>query len=364
MVEQEDVVKAVKAHFLAGSLLPGDSYYARQYHVHPVAYLGQTLSGSFVERDQFCFDPHDAEDDDDGMTGVSTWADQALACLAFDIEDSEGRRWPLLIEYRTEVCDDAPVGGNYGAIFHRHTLQRLGSIKQTDTQRGTLTLDKSVVDEVFANYKPHRFSGDDFFGNRAWGQTHPDETLLAKSDHEPNPEEVEMGVEQEGESQEDKDHDQSTSSSSDVAVEEPKAKKMKVEKATEPETEAAKTVNQMEANRNAKYWEISALACAGLTFDCKAEAHAAMFSAYHPRHIIQDFTRSMIRAAFDSAEVRPLLPSPHGMPSELIGLIGEYAPADLPHIRISSKPYTHLHTATISHQCVARIKHKWMVLSM
>jgi len=349
--QHEDVVKAAKSRFLDGSLLRGDEYYTRGLHVHPVAYLGQTCVGAFVERDEWCFDPHEVESDSDYSDGQERyWSDQALTCVAFDIEDSDGRRWPLLAEYRDELCPDGPAYSNYGGLFHRHTLQQLGRMENTGQDQGTLYLNKSVVAEVFANYALHGFGKDGL--SYSGGQTGPDRTLLGESDSD---EQVDMEDEDEDadEDEEKKNQSQSQSVSSQAEaessdVQEPQPKKMKVESEIESSTKT-----KTEAEANVKYWEISELACAGMTFRFEVERYAAMFSAYHPKHIVQDFTRSMIRVALDSAEVRPLLPS-QGMPNELIALIGEYAPVDLPHIRISSEPYDDI-LAKLEHLSVGSI---------
>jgi len=148
--QQEDVVKEIKARFLDGSLLPGDEHYTHNFHIHPVAYLGQTDFGSFVVYDE-PFAPGYLACDDDLL---STLTHQALTCVAFDIEDSEGRRWPLLDECMGQLSYGR--GASYGTLLHRYTLRQLGRIHQADDaprdSPGRLTLIKSTVDEVFADY--------------------------------------------------------------------------------------------------------------------------------------------------------------------------------------------------------------------
>jgi len=64
----------------------------------------------------------------------------------------------------------------------------------------------------------------------------------------------------------------------------------------------------------------------------------SMFQQQQPAAVRQHFSVAALRHCFDSAPVQSALSSPLHMPSDVLGLIAEYAPVELPYVPLAAGP--------------------------
>ena len=174
--------------FCTGDLQAGDLRYWRTLHLRPVQFYGlrrfdghnafweQPLENVASIEDEEEPDedesdgrprnfPWDGDDDMDESGSISmgfatlSASDQALWNFAFDLVDADGREFPLRVEFRS----DHPSGRFYslaGAVYERRTNRLVATALSSDQWRGDLVPHEDDFAEVFASYRAHGWSSE------------------------------------------------------------------------------------------------------------------------------------------------------------------------------------------------------------
>ena len=276
-----------RAHHHPKPLDQGDAYFARRYHIHPVAYLGRSVYGALTEPDQFT--PNDDADDDDEMSSGLDPSSLALDMILFDIEDGHGRRWPLMAEYRLEASDDAPCGTHHGAVYHRPSGIMIGRIESIGPDEGGLILDQSMASKIFRSFVPH---GLGFVDQLPRGQVRPYQDEDGDGDADAD---NDVDADADGDANGDGDGDgvdRRSAAVSDCS-------------SSSSSPSSSSSTSSSSSFSSSPLWstisgEIASMCCAALTltFNVAPERLLTIWSWYHPIALKQRFAREVVRTAF------------------------------------------------------------------
>jgi len=291
-------VPLVLERFLRGELAHGDEQYWRRLFIRPVAYFGRTrasrLMASLTQKfGSAVRDPEPAVSDSENE-GPPVHAARrlklAVHCIAFDLVDAAGREYPLVAERAVDAPARSRVRcfifprGQADAGENAAGLVQVRRILGEANSASELALTQAGVDH-FAGFEAHEWDADE----KARWQSE----LVSAAAHSP------YGLQPPSPPQQ-----QDNSSAS------------------------AYTIPPLKAELTR--WQIETLLCKALTLCDLAPHEASLFQLNQPIAVRRQFTQASLRQSFDSAEVQAAMSGRLHMPNELLGLIGDYAPIELP----------------------------------
>ena len=247
------------------------------------------------------------------MSDQTSPSEMAFDAVAFDLVDKCGRTFPLLLHYRSDECGDNGEGEGYiaaGALVSRdsaHTM--LATIDCGNQWSAALEMtDESA--SFFATYAPHR---DVKAKDIEFWQLSPF--------HNEEPPFV-VTIEGPGGCEVVSDFFMGYSSNDEwvslwAAANQPGA----CEHASSSDSEVL--VTQTRERGRVVLEELHTLCCAASKLCSLQPAQFSLFSAYHPPALVRSFT---------VAALSPVLLS---VPSDVLGIIADYAWLELPYVPLS-----------------------------
>ena len=247
---------------------------------------------------------------DSSMRGLASPSEMAFDAVAFDLVDKCGRTFPLLLHFRSGRLpddEDLPIDEGYdaaGALLSRDSANTiLATISCPEQCSAALHLTDDSA-SFFATYAPHRDVEAKYRGFSQLSPLHDGEPVIVRARNGVEGHEVVSGM---------KDRNDEWVSLW-AAANQPGA----CEHTSSSDSEALAT--QTRERGRVVLEEVRTLCCAAGVLCSLQPEQFSMFSAYHPPAVVRSFT---------VAALSPILLS---VPSDVLGIIADYAWLGLPYL--------------------------------